>query len=55
MAIETLDVLTDSNGEQYLQFPDELMEELGWHVGDQIKFVPHENGFVIKKVEKENV
>ena len=51
MSIGTLDVLTDSNGEQYLELPDELMEELDWQVGDVIDFSPHDNGFIMSKVE----
>lgn len=55
MITGTLDVLTDSNGEQYLEFPDEMMEELGWQVGDQIDFSPHANGFIMSKVETNKV
>ena len=55
MNIGTLDVLTDSNGEQYLELPDELMEELDWQVGDVIDFSPHDNGFIMSKVETKNM
>ena len=39
-----------------LEFPDELMEKMGWKVGDDLKFVDLKNGsFSIKKVNYETI
>lgn len=31
-----VEIQEDENGELFLQFPDDLMEQLGWHEGDII-------------------
>ena len=31
-------------GELYLQFPDELMAELGWTAGDELRWTDNGNG-----------
>jgi len=36
-----------------LTLPDELWETLGWELGDELEFVPGEDGsFFIKKVDE---
>ena len=52
----TLTVETDAaTGEQYLQFPSDALEGLGWQPGDQIHW--HDNGdgsWTLSKVVDEN-
>ena len=31
-------------GDLYLKFPDELMEEVGWNIGDTIEWIPNDDG-----------
>jgi bifunctional DNA-binding transcriptional regulator/antitoxin component of YhaV-PrlF toxin-antitoxin module len=40
----------DENGEQFLTFPDELMEELGWKEGDILNWDIQGDGIHISKV-----
>ena len=51
----TLDVVTDSDGEQVVVFTDEIMDHLNLKEGDTIKWIDREDGtWEIKKVEKED-
>ena len=37
-------------GDLYLKFPDELMEEVGWDVGDTIEWISRDDGsWVLRK------
>jgi hypothetical protein len=46
----------DGSGDLFLEFPPELMNDVGWSVGDDIKFLPQDNGsFLLKKVQYESV
>lgn len=48
-------VVEDSGGELMLEFPDELMEAVGWRIGDVLVWEPRENGqWVIKKIGVKN-
>ena len=50
----TIDVkeMQDGSGDAYIEFPPALFKELGWKEGDDLKFVPKEDGsFLIKKVK----
>ena len=39
------------NGELYLEFPDELMEEMGWNEGDTLEWKDNGDGsWTIQKV-----
>ncbi|MAF24470.1 hypothetical protein CL634_02690 [bacterium] len=39
-----------------LSFPDELMDEMGWVPGDDLKFIDHKDGsFSVKKINYETV
>ncbi len=51
---ETLTVKYDSDTDDYyLEFPDELMEKVGWKVGDTISWSKHENGsWILTKKEE---
>ena len=48
----TVQVELDDNGEECLPFPEELVEELGWQVGDVICWRPEGDGWVL--VKKQN-
>jgi len=41
----------DDPNELCLDFPDELLEEMGWSVGDQLEFIEDDGKWTIKKVE----
>jgi len=45
-----LEVEEDDNGELFLTFPDELMEELGWQEGDVLNWDIKSNGVILTKV-----
>ena len=45
-----LEVQEDENGDQYIVFPDEVTEELGWEEGDILNWDVRGNGIVISKV-----
>lgn len=48
----TLPVEEDSNGEQYITFPDNLLKQAGWEEGDYLEWIDNGNGsFTLKKVE----
>ena len=41
----TLEVKYDSQtGEHYLEFPPELLNQVGWDFGDELVWSPNENG-----------
>ena len=47
-----LEVTADSNGELVLEFPDELMDNVGWQGGDTLLWQQQENGdWLISKKE----
>ncbi len=47
----TLEVQQDpETGEHYLQFPDELIQQVGWQIGDELAWIDNGNGtWTIKK------
>lgn len=45
-----LEVQEDENGDQYIVFPDEVTEELGWEEGDILNWDVRGTGIVISKV-----
>ena len=48
--------MQDGSGDSYLEFPPFLFEKMNWKEGDDLKFLPRENGsFIIKKVNYESV
>lgn len=56
MNTQQLQVKYTDDGEAYFEFPEDMMERLGWTVGDDIKFVDNKDGsFMLKKVKYENV
>ncbi len=55
MKVTELIVKENFDGELYFRLPDDLMERLGWEVGDELKFIPQDEGFIIKKVKHETI
>lgn len=45
-----LEVQEDENGDQYIVFPDEVIEDLGWQEGDVLSWDVHSNGIILSKV-----
>jgi bifunctional DNA-binding transcriptional regulator/antitoxin component of YhaV-PrlF toxin-antitoxin module len=45
-----LEVQEDENGDQYIVFPDEVIEELGWQEGDLLNWDVRGEGIIISKV-----
>ena len=45
-----LEVQEDQDGELFLTFPDDLMEEFGWQEGDVLNWDVRGNGIVLTKV-----
>jgi DNA-binding Xre family transcriptional regulator len=53
MTKTTIDVVWDGD-EAILQLTDKMCEELGWNVGDTIKFTQNEDGTItLNKLENE--
>ena len=50
-----LQVKENENGELYFRLPDDLLKRLGWEEGDDLKFLPQDDAFIIKKVKYETI
>jgi len=49
-----LDVKTREDGEAFIELPDEVIEETGWKVGDDLEWADNGNGsFTLTKSNKE--
>jgi bifunctional DNA-binding transcriptional regulator/antitoxin component of YhaV-PrlF toxin-antitoxin module len=49
----TLPIKEDDDGELILEFPDELMEEVEWKIGDVIEWTDYGDGtWVLRKTVK---
>lgn len=55
MKVSELEIKQSFDGELYFRLPDDLLKRLGWEEGDELKFVPQDEAFIIKKVKYENV
>ena len=55
MKVTELEVKESFDGELYFRLPDDLLKRLGWEVGDELKFIPQDEAFIIKKVKYESV
>jgi bifunctional DNA-binding transcriptional regulator/antitoxin component of YhaV-PrlF toxin-antitoxin module len=55
MKISELEVKESFDGELYFRLPDDVLNRLGWEEGDNLKFIPKDEAFIIKKVKYENV
>lgn len=48
-----LEVQKLEDGDQYLEFPKELMEEVGWEEGDVLEWIDNGNGsWTLKKKDQ---
>ena len=45
----TKTVLQDSDGQLYLQFTEQELNQVGWDIGDEIIWEENENGYTITK------
>lgn len=45
-----LEVQEDENGDQFITFPEEVVEELGWQEGDVLNWDVRGIGIIITKV-----
>jgi bifunctional DNA-binding transcriptional regulator/antitoxin component of YhaV-PrlF toxin-antitoxin module len=45
-----LEVQEDENGELYIEFPEDVIEELGWQEGDILNWDVRGEGIVLSKV-----
>jgi bifunctional DNA-binding transcriptional regulator/antitoxin component of YhaV-PrlF toxin-antitoxin module len=50
MSSYIIEVEEDENGELFITFPDEVIEELGWQEGDILNWDVQGNGIVLSKV-----
>ena len=55
MKVSELEVKESFDGELYFRLPDDLLKRLGWEVGDELKFIPQDDAFIIKKVKYANI
>ena len=55
MKITELEVKESFDGELYFRLPDDLLKRLGWEEGDDLKFIPQDDAFIIKKVKYETI
>jgi len=49
-----VEVQADENGELFIEFPDELLDEMKWNVGDQLIWteLPNGQGWNVTKAKK---
>ena len=45
-----LEVQEDKNGEKFIIFPDDIIEDLGWQEGDILEWKLKGNGIVLSKL-----
>ncbi len=55
MKVTELEVKESFCGELYFRLPDDLLDRLGWKEGDDLKFIPQDDAFIIKKVKYETI
>ena len=55
MKVTELEVKESFDGELYFRLPDDLLDRLGWKEGDDLKFIPQDEAFIIKKVKYETI
>ena len=55
MKVSELEVKESFDGELYFRLPDDLLDRLGWKEGDDLKFIPQDEAFIIKKVKYETI
>ena len=55
MNVDKIQVKEHANGDLYFELPDTLLDRLGWKEGDDVKFTPEGDGFMLTKVKYETV
>jgi bifunctional DNA-binding transcriptional regulator/antitoxin component of YhaV-PrlF toxin-antitoxin module len=50
MSSYIIEVEEDENGELFITFPDEVIEELGWQEGDILNWDVQGTGIILSKV-----
>jgi bifunctional DNA-binding transcriptional regulator/antitoxin component of YhaV-PrlF toxin-antitoxin module len=55
MKVTELEIKESFDGELYFRLPDDLLDRLGWKEGDDLKFIPQDEAFIIKKVKYETI
>lgn len=50
-----IEIKENTEGDLYFELSDDLLERLGWQKGDAVKFIDHNEGFIIKKVKYETI
>ena len=55
MKVSELEVKESFDGELYFRWPNDLLDRLGWREGDDLKFIPQDEAFIIKKVKYETI
>ena len=48
MKVSELEIKESFDGELYFRLPDDLLDRLGWKEGDNLKFIPQDDAFIIK-------
>jgi bifunctional DNA-binding transcriptional regulator/antitoxin component of YhaV-PrlF toxin-antitoxin module len=49
----TLEVKQHEDGDYFIEFPDEVLAEVGWAEGDTLKWIDNGNGsWSLKKLDK---
>lgn len=54
MKTQEIELQTNDDGELFIQIPDDVLDNLGWCIGDDLVFTDEDNGFLIKKKEMNN-
>ena len=50
-----VDIKTDENGEHFIELSEELLELVGWKIGDDLIWVKNEDGSIaLEKQEEED-
>jgi bifunctional DNA-binding transcriptional regulator/antitoxin component of YhaV-PrlF toxin-antitoxin module len=49
-----IEVQEDQDGELFIEFPDEIVEELGWEEGDILSWDVKGEGIVLSRVNEES-
>ena len=45
----TVQVQETPDGEQFIEFPPKLLDQVGWVEGDEIKWTKTKEGYILKK------
>lgn len=48
-----IQVQEDKDGELFLQFPQQMIDDLGWSEGDELAWIVHDDGTIILKKKED--